>query len=61
MNTEFETTKQDIRTSLAFRDGFLCAVAERRNPDRSHPTTLKLWYLIRSQNKPRWRRCCDAR
>ena len=48
MDTECETTKPDIRTSLAYRDGFLCAVAERGNQDGAHPTTLKLWYPIRN-------------
>jgi hypothetical protein len=47
MDTQFETTKPEIRTRLAHRNGFLCAVAERGNPDLTHPTTLKLWYPIR--------------
>ena len=47
MGSEFETTKQEIRTRLAYRNGFLCVVAEREGPDGPCPTTLKVWYPIR--------------
>src|ERR1039457_27838 len=47
MDSECETTKPEIRTRLAYRNGFLCVVAERGSPEGPHPTTLKLWYPIR--------------
>src|ERR1019366_5185598 len=48
MDSECETTKPEIRTRLAHRNGFLCVVAERGSPDGPHPTTLKVWYPIRN-------------
>ena len=47
MGSECETTKQEIRTRLAYRNGFLCVVAEREGADEPCPTTLKVWYPIR--------------
>src|ERR1039457_4628654 len=47
MDSECKTTKPEIRTRLAYRNGFLCVVAERGSPERPQPTTLKLWYPIR--------------
>jgi hypothetical protein len=61
MDTDCETTKPDIRTSLAYRDGFLCAVAERGNQDGAHPTTLKLGTRFGMHKKPRYRRCWGVR
>jgi hypothetical protein len=47
MDSACKTTKPEIRTSLAYRNGFLCVVAERGSPQGPQPTTLKLWYPIR--------------
>src|ERR1035441_7934327 len=47
MDSECETAKEKIRTRLAYRNGFLCVVAERGSPEGAHPTTLKVWYPIR--------------
>ena len=47
MSSECEAAKDGIETRLAYRNGFLCVVAERRCPDGSPPKTLKLWYPIR--------------
>jgi hypothetical protein len=46
MDTRCEGTKDDIRTRLAYRNGFLCVVAERCQ-DGPEPKTLKLWYPVR--------------
>ena len=48
MDSACKTTKREIRTSLAYRNGFLCVVAERGSPQGPHPTTLKLWYPVRN-------------
>ena len=47
MGSECEAAKDEIKTSLAYRDGFLCVVAERRCPDGPQPKTVKLWYPVR--------------
>jgi ERF superfamily len=47
MGSKCETTKPEITTCLAFKDGMLCVVAERANPDRPNQSPLKLWYPIR--------------
>jgi hypothetical protein len=46
MDTRRKATKDDIRTRLAYRNGFLCVVAERCE-DGPEPKTLKLWYPVR--------------
>jgi len=47
MGSECEATKGEIKTRLAYRNGFLCVVAERCYPDQPQPKTLKLWYPVR--------------
>ncbi len=47
MGPEFETPNPEVKTRLAYRNGFLCVVAERRGPDAAQPKTLKLWYPVR--------------
>ena len=61
MDTECETTKPDIRTSLAHRDGFLCAVAERGikiEPTRPYSSFGTRFGM---HKKPRYRRCWGVR
>jgi len=48
MGSKCETTKPEITTSLAFKDGALCVLAERANPDGPNQIPLKLWYPIRA-------------
>ena len=47
MGSKCATTKPDITTSLAFKNGALCVLAERANPDGPNQSPLKLWYPIR--------------
>jgi hypothetical protein len=47
MGSKCETTKPEITTSLALKDGLLCVLAERANPDRLNQNALKLWYPVR--------------
>jgi len=47
MGSECEATKGEVKTRLAYRNGFLCVVAERWDPDGPQPKTLKLWYPVR--------------
>jgi hypothetical protein len=47
MGSKCEITKPEITTSLAFKDGALCVLAERANPDGPNQRPLKLWYPIR--------------
>jgi len=47
MDAECETTKGQITTRLAYREGFLCLLVERRPTEGSEPTTAKLWYPVR--------------
>jgi hypothetical protein len=47
MGPKCATTKPEITTSLAFKNGALCVLAERANPDGPNQSRLKLWYPIR--------------
>jgi len=47
MDFERETTKPEISAKLAHRNGALCVLAERRNPEGPDRTTFRLWYPIR--------------
>ena len=47
MGSECETTKGQITTRLAYREGFLCVLGERGSTEESQPTMAKLWYPIR--------------
>jgi len=47
MGAEGETTKGQITTRLAYREGFLCVLGERGSTQESQPTMAKLWYPIR--------------
>jgi hypothetical protein len=47
MGSKCETTKPEITTSLAFKNGALCVLAERANPEEPDQIPLKLWYPIR--------------
>jgi hypothetical protein len=47
MGSECEAAKDEIKTRLAYRNGFLCVVAERWCADGPQPKTVKLWYPVR--------------
>jgi hypothetical protein len=51
MGSKCETTKLEIKTSLAFMNGALCVLAERANPDGPNQRPLKLWYPIQKRRK----------
>jgi hypothetical protein len=48
MDAERETTKGQITTRLAYREGFLCVLGECRSGEGSEPTMAKLWYPVRA-------------
>jgi len=47
MDAQRKTTKGQITTRLAYREGFLCVLGERSSTQSSESTTAKLWYPIR--------------
>jgi len=49
MGSECEVTKDEIKSRLGYRNGFLCVVAERWCPDGPQPKTVRLWYPIREE------------
>ncbi len=49
MGSEHEAAKDEIKTRLAYRNGFLCVVAERWCPEGPQPKTVKLWYPVREE------------
>src|ERR1022692_929407 len=51
MDSEREAAKNEIKNRLAYRNGFLCVVAERWCPDGPQPKTLKLWYPVREEEE----------
>src|SRR5258708_2888403 len=46
MGAECEDAKDEITTRLAYRDGFLCVVAQRC-ADGPQQKTVRLWYPVR--------------
>ncbi len=51
MGSECEAAKDEIKTRLAYRNGFLCVVAERWCPEGPQPKTVKLWYPVREEEE----------
>ena len=47
MGSECAVANPEVKTRLAYRNGFLCVVAERCGPDGPQSKTLKLWYPVR--------------
>ena len=47
MDSECKVTEPEIRTSLAYKNGFFCVLAQRRSTEGLQPTVVKLWYPIR--------------
>jgi hypothetical protein len=47
MESECTPTRPEIRNTLAYRNGFLCVVAERCCLEGTSASTLRLWYPVR--------------